>query len=294
MFDSDQIGRLNAPLAADNVKKRKGSGSQQLSYLASPYVIQTANEIFGYGNWGTEIQHMQQVDKTTYEKTYNDNIREMISISYVCQLKLTVRSIDWDVSYEDAGFGNGVASNNAVGIASCIELASKEAVTDALKRCMRYFGNQFGLSLYETDDKPMFAYQIEAQSPVSDDELFQLRELYKDREIDDSWVIEALKAEPMGKEQFAFSSLDEMSKAWFTHAMQVVTRYKQNEIRAAQLADFLDKKIYLMENAGSMEMLKVSFAEAWREAGNYGTKEQQAKVQDVYETKRKEIEGETV
>jgi DNA repair and recombination protein RAD52 len=43
------------------------------------------------------------------------------------------------------GFGTGVSKT----LADSHENAGKEAVTDALKRAMRSFGNQFGLSLYD-------------------------------------------------------------------------------------------------------------------------------------------------
>ena len=46
---------------------------------------------------------------------------------------------------EDVGFGSGIAKT----LADAHEQSAKEAVTDALKRAMRTFGNQFGNSLYD-------------------------------------------------------------------------------------------------------------------------------------------------
>ena len=45
-----------------------------------------------------------------------------------------------DVSREDVGFGTGIAKT----LADAHESGAKEAVTDALKRSLRSFGNQFG------------------------------------------------------------------------------------------------------------------------------------------------------
>jgi DNA repair and recombination protein RAD52 len=47
------------------------------------------------------------------------------------------------------GFGTGIAKDYA----SAHESAGKEAVTDAMKRAFRTFGNQFGNALYDKSQK---------------------------------------------------------------------------------------------------------------------------------------------
>ena len=49
------------------------------------------------------------------------------------------------MSREDVGFGTGIAKT----LADAHEGGAKEAVTDAIKRTLRSFGNQFGNSLYD-------------------------------------------------------------------------------------------------------------------------------------------------
>jgi DNA repair and recombination protein RAD52 len=49
------------------------------------------------------------------------------------------------VSREDVGFGTGIAKT----LADAHENGAKESVTDSLKRCLKSFGNQYGLSLYD-------------------------------------------------------------------------------------------------------------------------------------------------
>ena len=125
-FFNDQISQmLLMPLAKEDVSQRAGTGTQKLSYLTSPHVIETANRIFGHGNWSTEIMNIHQVDKTVYEKPpykAGDSPKEMISIAYTCHIKLTVTGEAGVVSHEDVGFGDGVAGNTPHGIHSCIEL----------------------------------------------------------------------------------------------------------------------------------------------------------------------------
>ena len=53
-----------------------------------------------------------------------------------------------DSIVEDVGYGVGNSYN---GFGDAFESAAKEAVTDALKRCLRSFGNAFGNCLYDKD-----------------------------------------------------------------------------------------------------------------------------------------------
>lgn len=50
--------------------------------------------------------------------------------------------------HEDVGIGEIV---NCPSRASAIDKCRKEAVTDAVKRCLRYFGNSTGNCLYDKD-----------------------------------------------------------------------------------------------------------------------------------------------
>ena len=72
------------------------------------------------------------------------------------------------VTREDVGFGTGIAKT----LADAHEGASKEAVTDAIKRTLRSFGNQFGNSLYDksrqhstAQNQQQYAQQQQYQQP---------------------------------------------------------------------------------------------------------------------------------
>ena len=102
-------------------------------YLFAWHVINEANRIFGYDGWSYTID-LQKVSEST-----NNNSNHVIG--YICKCTLTVDG----VTRQDVGYGEGIAKN----IGDAHEGATKEAATDALKRALRTFGNQFGLALYD-------------------------------------------------------------------------------------------------------------------------------------------------
>ena len=139
MFNEKQLQVLSYELDSSRIKTRE-KGNISLSYIEGHDVIESANKIFGYGNWSYSISKLEQVSQ---EQNHNQNI-------IICY-KAIVRVIAQDISHtkettrEDVGFGSGVAKT----LSDAHEGAAKEAVTDALKRAMRTFGNQFGNSLYD-------------------------------------------------------------------------------------------------------------------------------------------------
>lgn len=139
MFNDKQLQVLNYELDSSRIRTRE-KGNISLSYIEAHDVIETANRIFGYGNWSYTISKLEQVSQET---NHNQNV-------VICY-KAVVRVIAQDISHtkeiarEDVGFGTGIAKT----LADAHEGGAKEAVTDALKRAMRTFGNQFGNSLYD-------------------------------------------------------------------------------------------------------------------------------------------------
>ncbi len=289
-FNDETIHKLNESLSKDDVKVRKGSGNEKLSYIAAYHAINEANRLFGFGNWSTEIMHIHQVDKTEYEKSpYNagDVAKPMISISYSCHLKLIISNGERTACHEDIGFGNGVAGNTAYGIGSCIELASKEAVTDALKRCLRYYGNKFGLSLYDKDDIPMELLEIERARIVTTEQLARLRTLYEARDIDDQWCMSALKAQG-----YPHDTLDEMRFDWFEMILQVAHDYRFEELERDAYEIDIEKVTELLKKSGNMSMLKALFQEAWNKTKRHGDKDRQMNIKKIYDELKAQLEGE--
>jgi DNA repair and recombination protein RAD52 len=132
-FTPEQIKMLEAKLDPKHVVKPTGSFGPKGDYLEGWHVINEANRIFGFGQWGY-THDLKQVSKET-------NAKGNIEIGYICNCKLVVG----DVTRQDVGYGSGAAKKEG----DAHEGAVKEAVTDALKRCLRTFGNPFGLALYD-------------------------------------------------------------------------------------------------------------------------------------------------
>ena len=139
MFDKKQLDILNQELDSSRIKTRD-KGNISLSYIEGHDVIETANKVFGFGNWSYSISKLEHVSQEQ-----NQNQNHVICYKAIVKVLIHSENHTQDVSREDVGFGTGVAKTQA----DAHEGAAKEAVTDALKRAMRSFGNQFGNSLYD-------------------------------------------------------------------------------------------------------------------------------------------------
>src|SRR5574344_1717486 len=139
MFNENQLKILNEELNSSRIKTRE-KGNISLSYIEGFDVIDTANLIFGYGNWSYLISKLEHVSQEQ-----NQNQNHVICYKAIVQVLIHSENHTQEVKREDVGFGTGVAKT----LADAHEGAAKEAVTDALKRAMRSFGNQFGNSLYD-------------------------------------------------------------------------------------------------------------------------------------------------
>lgn len=139
MFVEKQTQVLKYDIEPNRIKSRS-KGNINLSYLEGFDLMETANKIFGHGNWSYTITSLDQVSQET-------NSNQNVVICYKAVVKLTVNSLDHTkhISKEDVGFGTGIAKT----LADAHEGGAKESVTDAVKRALRSFGNQFGNSLYD-------------------------------------------------------------------------------------------------------------------------------------------------
>lgn len=129
--------QLKQPLDVNRVSKRQGGGSMMLSYIETHDVISTLNKIFGYDGWSFELLECQE------KPCLNGFIFRQFA-------RLTVRFEGQEVRREDVGIGVATQSSGTLK-SDTIEKAYKEAASDALKRCGRTLGDQFGNSLYEKD-----------------------------------------------------------------------------------------------------------------------------------------------
>lgn len=154
---------LNAKLDPSNIKKPSGNFGPKGDYIEGWHAIAEANRIFGFGNWSYAIKELVK-DSVSEGKDSRGN--PQWQAAYTCIVRVTVG----DVVREDVGFGSGFAKQ----IGDAVEGATKEAVTDALKRALRTFGSPFGLALYDKSranvgrDEPEFNARAEADRIITE------------------------------------------------------------------------------------------------------------------------------
>ena len=128
----EQVNALNQPIDKNNVAFRSGGGSLKLAYLESWHVIREANRIFDY-DWSSETIKMDLV--------HADNF----CVTYIAKVRVIVNGIVKE------GIGAGHGRGERVPAGDKHESAVKEAESDARKRALMQFGDQFGLSLYDKE-----------------------------------------------------------------------------------------------------------------------------------------------
>ena len=137
-FNEEQKKLLNQKINKDNVSFRNGGGGQQLAYVESWHVIQEANRIFGFDGWSCETLEANLVSEG--KDSYGNSI-----FSYIAKVRVTVGNVIRE------GYGSVHGRGGKMTDGEKHESAIKEAESDALKRAMKSFGDQFGLSLYDKD-----------------------------------------------------------------------------------------------------------------------------------------------
>lgn len=121
---------LQKPLDSKHVKPPpKGKFGD---YVEAWHVINEANRIFGFDGWSYDLKTLVKTNQSEDGKHH---------VGYAATVTLTVG----DVQRTDVGHGQGHHGSEG----EAHDSAVKEAVTDALKRALRTFGNQFGLALYD-------------------------------------------------------------------------------------------------------------------------------------------------
>ena len=152
MFNDEQKQLLAAPLQKAHVKSRQGGGGRSLSYIEGWHAIAEANRIFGFDGWSSET--------TTLEKIADgkDN-KGRCTVTFSATVTIRVG----DIVRQGCGAGHGRDFDHG----TAMESALKEAETDARKRALMTFGNQFGLALYDKDQTNVEGASLPAQQAPS-------------------------------------------------------------------------------------------------------------------------------
>jgi hypothetical protein len=139
---------LDADTPRDVIEQREGGGAKKLSYLPGWHVINELNKIFGPDAWSYDVTELRCVHSGEFPGKYG----AIQSASYVATVSLYVQfpGSEQAKRITDVGFGNGTDKTDP---GKPHELATKEAVTDAIKRCAKSLGMFLGLSLYTKSDE---------------------------------------------------------------------------------------------------------------------------------------------
>lgn len=135
-LESEVALALAQPLDPKRVTVGNNGPLRGIKYLEGEDVIRTANRIFGYGGWGFELEGQPWV----VEKGEQGNNNTPYEV-WAAHGRLTVSG---GACFADVGtcVRQGAGSGG-------LEMAIKGAVTDCMKRCLRNYGDQFGLILYD-------------------------------------------------------------------------------------------------------------------------------------------------
>ena len=159
-FTPEQVSLLQAPLVRSNVKSREGGRGRQLSFIEGWHAIAEANRIFGFDGWTRTTDSLNVV--TDYEGK-NKKGYDAWFVTYTATVTITVG----DIVRTGTGAGHGMDASQG----QAHESAIKEAETDATKRALMTFGNQFGLALYDKEQR-----EVADKAPVQPLKLVSLKE----------------------------------------------------------------------------------------------------------------------
>eukprot|EP00592_Proboscia_alata_P002409 CAMPEP_0194374590 /NCGR_PEP_ID=MMETSP0174-20130528/23029_1 /TAXON_ID=216777 /ORGANISM="Proboscia alata, Strain PI-D3" /LENGTH=655 /DNA_ID=CAMNT_0039154261 /DNA_START=67 /DNA_END=2034 /DNA_ORIENTATION=- len=151
------------PLRSD-MKDRVGFGGKKMFYMSGDSVIRYMNLIFGHDAWSSEVLSERMV-------LSEQDDRGRWLIGYLAMVRVTIRhtsgentssfdsvedsgfsyenpnssmTTSYHQHHEDCGSGEGINPNKVL----AHEKALKSAITDAMKRCIRHFGDRLGNAFY--------------------------------------------------------------------------------------------------------------------------------------------------
>ena len=136
------IGKLKEPLGNEKVALRQGGKAGKVPYLPGWVAIEQANDIFGFDGWSdrlvgdVEILPMTRTDRQTGE------------VVECCMYRAVVEVTVGRSSRTDVGTGFALAPTYDEH-----DKAYKAAVTDARKRALRTWGDQFGNRLADKSER---------------------------------------------------------------------------------------------------------------------------------------------
>jgi len=133
--------KLDENIPSEVVATREQAG-RSLSYLETWYVIDRLNQILGQGNWAYDTVKLEKV----FEGEIEQYSGKAFTTSYIATVSLSGFVDGKPFRFTDVGYGDGTDKKSP---GKAHELATKEAVSDAVKRCAKNLGSSTGLALYD-------------------------------------------------------------------------------------------------------------------------------------------------
>ncbi len=150
-FTDEQTKSLAAPLHKENVKRNQ----RGFDYVESWHAEAEANRIFGFDGWSSVLLDCKCVLQKARKLSSGDGY----AVTYIASVRITAGGVQRD----GAGAGHGMDKD--LGLAH--ESALKEAASDAEKRALKTFGNQFGLALYDKTRENVIAAPVDDRRVVN-------------------------------------------------------------------------------------------------------------------------------
>lgn len=141
--NAQQRSELSEPIDPRRVKKQQGQ-----SYIEGWDVSAHLTRIFGHCRWDKEIVSLDLIGERSETTEKNGKPRVGWWVTYRCHMRLRVYDGAGFLMWENDDAATG-SSQNQPDYGEAHDLACKNAVTYALKRCAKDLGDQFGLSLYD-------------------------------------------------------------------------------------------------------------------------------------------------
>ncbi len=200
VFTEAEIKDLDQDLNPLLISERKGGGGSRLKHIEGHNAIDQANRLFGYGNWGYKVISCKPINLidpasgeaigVTYEAEVELQVKGCMPVSDVGQQACSVWNVEDVVMSrrkdgDDGPIQRWEKQNASRTIVDAHEVARKGAITDAMKRCLRTFGSQFGNGLYGDGKVP----QIDANAITEEQLKTDWARAYNipEKEIDSRW-----------------------------------------------------------------------------------------------------------
>lgn len=121
------------PLKSD-LLSRRGPGGRSLVYYNGETVSRLLNDIFGFDGWNMNVLKVERICCVQEKDRWQ--------VGYMAHVRVTHR--ESGTFKEDMGSGDAIDKH----MPTAVQNSVKGAITDALKRAARHFGEKLGNSLY--------------------------------------------------------------------------------------------------------------------------------------------------